>query len=702
MSKPGKDIANTDKGSKVPKSEPVTDNAALLTFDQLFDYKSILELFNEGVCIKNQDGVILYANRKYCDQLGFTQEELIGKSSDHLYLNEKELKIAMGKMELRKKGIEDTYENVMRKKDGSPLYVRVSGKPFFDAKKNFIGSIATHFDISRQKETEVELRMSKTELETAVEQRTIELSEANAALLNEVKERKQTQLALRHTEKNFRDIFDSSPDGIFVESLDGRIMDVNDEACKMHGYSREEMLKMSVEDLTPQSHLENVAIRQPLLAGGEMKTFEAQALHKDGSIIPIEVKVSKFKYNKKPALLLHVRDISDRLKSQQLLHKINVELENKVRERTRDLEVLNQNLQLSEQLYRHIARNIPRSAIFIFDNNMHYVLAEGDLIGTISLPREHIEGQSIYDLFTDEQAHDVENVYKWAIEGKSGSYDYELDGRIYQINYLPVKNDAAEIIYGMLMVVDITDLKKIQLELQKQASELKRSNEELERFAYVASHDLQGPLRTISSYLQLLESRHSNALSEDAKEFINYSVNGAKRLQRLIQDLLNYSRINSRPKPYNDVNLNDLLKVVVGNIQSNIDASGATVRIDTMPTLIGDSNQLMQLFQNLMDNGIKFIKDRKPVLHVFAIDQDTHWEFIIQDNGIGIAPEFREKIFHIFQRLHADTDFPGTGIGLAICKKIVHLHGGEIWFESEVDKGTTFHFTISKNLRKAQ
>jgi PAS domain S-box-containing protein len=700
MPSPDKDIVKAGKGSNEPKVEPVTDSAGVLTFDQLFDYKSILELFNEGVCIKNPDGVILYANKKYCEQLGYTQEELIGYSSDKLYLNEKELKVAVGKMELRKKGIEDTYENVMRKKDGSPLYVRVSGKPFFDAKKNFIGSIATHFDISRQKETEVELRISKTELETAVQQRTAELSEANAALLSEVKERKQTQLALRHTEKNFRDIFDSSPDGIFVENLEGRIMDVNEEACKMHGYTREEMLKMTVEDLAPRSHMENIAIRQPLLAGGEMKTFEAQALHKDGTIIPIEVKVSKFKYNKKPALLLHVRDISDRLKSQQLLHKINIELENKVRERTNDLELLNQDLQISEQLYRHIARNIPRSAIFIFDKNMHYVLAEGDLIGTISLPRESIEGQSIYELFTDEQAGDVENVYKWALDGKSGSYDYELDSRIYQINYLPVKNDSAEIIYGMLMVVDITDMKKIQLELQKQASELKRSNEELERFAYVASHDLQGPLRTISSYLQLLESRYSSALSDDAKEFINYSVNGAKRLQRLIQDLLNYSRINSRPKPYSDVNLADLLKVVVGNIQTNIDASGAVVKIDAMPTVIGDSSQLMQLFQNLMDNGIKFHRERKPELQVSAIDRETHWEFTIADNGIGIAPEFKEKIFHIFQRLHADTDFPGTGIGLAICKKIVHLHGGDIWFESEIDKGTTFFFTISKALKR--
>lgn len=671
-----------------------------LSFDSLLDYKSLLDIFHEGICIKTEDGIILYANEKYCSQLGYSKNELIGQSNLDLFDDEKQKGISKSKLELRRKGITDTYEIRMRRKDGLPIWLRVSGRPFFDASNKFVGSIATHTDITKQREVEEELRKSKEELESLVNQRTRELTLMNSQLINEIKERKLAQVAQRQSERSFRDIFDASPDAIFVEDLNGKILDVNEEACKLHDCSREELIGKTIYELTPQNQHEAVDARQPLLTKGEVRVFESYAMKSNGDTAPIEVKVSKFNYNKKPALLLHVRDISDRLKAQNLMHKINVELESKVRERTADLQEMNKSLQLSEQLYRQIARNIPRSAIFVFDNELRYVLAEGNLIGFISLEREHIEGKSIYELFSKEQLQEVEHIYKWTIEGISGSYDFEQNNFSYQINYLPIRSDEGEIIYGMLMVVDITDLKKIQQKLESQATDLKRSNEELERFAYVASHDLQGPLRTISSYLQLLESRYSDKLQGDAKEFINYSVAGAKRMQRLIQDLLNYSRINTRPKAFTEVNLNEVMQVVIKNIESNVEASGAELRVDTLPTVVGDSNQLMQLFQNLIDNAIKFVKDRKPLVLVNVEDHKNEWLFVIRDNGIGIQQEFKEKIFQIFQRLHAETDFPGTGIGLAICKKIAHLHGGDIWFESEPEHGTAFFFSISKNLRK--
>ncbi len=681
---------------KPPKKNNTIAGFNEISFDELLDYKALLDLFHEGICIKNQDGIILYANEQYCKQLGYTKNELTGTSSYDLFETDKERELSKNKMELRKKGVVDTYEIKMRKKDGSPIWLRVNGRPFFDKDKNFIGSIATHTDITRQRTYEEQLRASQEELESLVNQRTRELTTMNGQLLNEIKQHKLTQVALRQSEQSFRDIFDASPDAIFVESLNGEILDVNDEACRLYGCSREELIGKNVYDITPQSQHEAVDVRQPLLSKGDIRVFESQIERADGTFTPIEVKVSKFSYNKKSALLMHVRDISERVKSHHVMHKINTELENKVRERTADLQELNKTLQISEQLYRQIARNIPRSAIFVFDKELRYVLAEGNLIGFISLEREFIEGKSIYELFAEEQLKEVEHIYKWTMDGVSGSYDFDQNGKSYQINYLPIRNDDGEIIYGMLMVVDITDLKKIQLKLESQTQDLKRSNEELERFAYVASHDLQGPLRTITSYLQLLESRYSDKLQGDAKEFIEYSVAGAKRMQRLIQDLLNYSRINTRPKPFAEVNLNDLMQVVLKNLETNIQASNAEVRLDTLPIVVGDSNQLMQLFQNLIDNAIKFVKNRKPLIQVNVEDHKNEWIFVIRDNGIGIQPEFKEKIFQIFQRLHAETDFPGTGIGLAICKKITHLHGGEIWFESEPESGTAFFFSIKK------
>lgn len=685
--------------AKKNKPEKI-DEKPQLKFHQLLDYKALLELFNDGVLIKSAENKIVFVNEKLCSLLGYTVDELIGTSGYQFLADDKQIELVEQKRQLRKKGITDSYDLQVKRKSGEMLWLKVTGRPYFDDEGKFIGSIGIFSNITEQRIAEKELRKAKDEFETLVNLRTRELTATNTKLLNEIKERKLAQIALKNSEQQFRDIFNNSPDAIFVEDLNGTILDVNDEACAMHGRKREELIGKSIWELTPDSQHEAVKTRQPLLAQGEMRVFESQALKSDGSTVPIEVKVSRFTYNGNPALLLHVRDVSDRIKSQLLMHKINVELEDKVRRRTQDLEEANKTLRLSENLYRQIARNIPRSAIFVFDSNLRYLLAEGNLIGFISLQREHIEGKSIYELFTAEQLKEVEHIYKLTIEGFSGSYELEQNNLVYQINYLPIRNDDGDIIYGMLMVMDITDLKKIQQKLEKQTAELKRSNEELERFAYIASHDLQGPLRTISSYLQLLESRYSDKLQGDAKEFIEYSVAGAKRMQRLIQDLLNYSRINTRPKPFADVNLNDLMQVVLKNLETNIQSSNVDLRIDKLPTVFGDSNLLMQLFQNLMDNAIKFVKNRQPQVTVNVEDHQKEWRFAIRDNGIGIEPEFKEKIFQIFQRLHSETDFPGTGIGLAVCKKITHLHGGDIWFESEPGMGTVFFFTISKNLNK--
>ena len=250
----------------------------------------------------------------------------------------------------------------------------------------------------------------------------------------------------------------------------------------------------------------------------------------------------------------------------------------------------------------------------------------------------------------------------------------------------------------MVMVFDISDLKGVQRELEQRATQLERSNEELERFAYVASHDLQGPLRTIASYLQLLELRYKNKLDPEALEFIDFSVNGAKRMQQLILDLLNYSKISSAPKPFVKTNLNDLVKTVLKGLNSTIKVTKAEIKLDELPEIMAEPNHLYQLFQNLIDNALKFIKGDAPKITISVEERENEWEFSIGDNGIGIKDEYKEKIFQIFQRLHSISDYPGTGVGLAICKKVVQLHGGNIWFTSTPGNGTTFYFTINKHV----
>lgn len=276
--------------------------------------------------------------------------------------------------------------------------------------------------------------------------------------------------------------------------------------------------------------------------------------------------------------------------------------------------------------------------------------------------------------------------------GKVYQQEVDCGESVYTLALTPLSDDGLVNIYGM----DITLRKRAEQQLALTMEQLRVSNRDLEQFAYIASHDLQEPLRMIANYVQLIERRYNDKLDQDARDFIHYAVDGAVRMQQLIDSLLEYSRLQSRKKPFDSVDLDAVLKRALHDMERLIVETDARITFGPLPAVRGDELQLGQIFQNLISNALKFRSAARPEVHITAGEFPGYWKISVRDNGIGIDPEHQDKIFKIFKRLHSRADYPGTGIGLAVCKRIIERHGGETGVESEAGKGSTFWFTLPK------
>jgi len=267
---------------------------------------------------------------------------------------------------------------------------------------------------------------------------------------------------------------------------------------------------------------------------------------------------------------------------------------------------------------------------------------------------------------------------------------------------IPVEVSVAPLEYGQDLYLfcvarDISERKAVEASLRNHAEELSRSNRELEQFAYISSHDLKEPLRMVTVYVQMLQNTLEGKLDAQTKAYLDFAVEGSRRMRDLINDLLAYSRVSKEFGAFTDVVTNELVDIALQNLKTSIEESGAKVEVDPLPPIQANSSQIVQLFQNILANAIKFRPPgSKPRIRISARESDDKWIFSVKDNGIGISNQYLNRIFVIFQRLHTSQKYPGTGIGLSICKKIVENHGGSIWAESELGKGSTFYFALPK------
>jgi two-component system CheB/CheR fusion protein len=383
------------------------------------------------------------------------------------------------------------------------------------------------------------------------------------------------------------------------------------------------------------------------------------------------------------------------------LRRFNLELEEEVTKQTA-------NLQISEDKYKTLFYKSPLPKWIYDEKTLRFLEVNDAAVRMYGYSQQEFLSMTIADIRPPEDVDslmaDIAESRKEPEAVRNGQWRHiKQNGEVIevQVNGHSIEYEGRKA--RMVAIIDVTERRRHETQLQalnadlgKRAEELATSNGELERFAYIASHDLQEPLRMVSSFLQLLQKKYGGHLDAKADQYIHYAVDGAERMKALIMDLLEYSRVGTGKDGFGWVNTEIVLGEVCDVFREKIISARATIDVAPLPTVWGDKVQLTQLFQNLLSNALKYHSEQRPMIRMRAEEQSCCWKFSIEDNGIGIDPQFFDKIFIIFQRLHNKNDYSGTGIGLAICKKIVERHGGKIWVESMPEKGSLFYFTITK------
>ncbi len=602
-------------------------------------YRGIFENAVEGIFQTRPDGRFLAINPALAHMLGYgSPRELMDEVTDarQLFIDPSRREDFIRQMTAF--GLVTNFENQVLCKDGSKIWVSENVRALRDVGGKLVGYEGMAVDITERKRAERELLAEKEKLESVVK---------------------------------------GIGAGLSLLDSEARLVWANDTWQRWFG-SIEKLKGKLCHELYDLKDPEKECSALCTLRSGEIERGESFAELIDGEKKYFQLTTAPVKDEQGKIIQM-------------------VELTQDITERKRAEEALLE----SEKRFRSVAQSAT-DAIISADSADNIISWNKGAQTIFGYPEEEALGKSITILMPERYRdahlkglHRVNSTGETRVIGKPIELaGLRKDGSEFPLELSLSTWKTGERRFYTGIIRDITGRKRAEEKLKQTLAELERSNAELEQFAYVASHDLQEPLRMVTSFTQLIEKRYKGKLDKDADEFIGFVVDGATRMQEMINDLLTYSRVGRRGEPFRPTDCESVLGRVLANLKMAVEENKAAVTHDTLPTVMADASQMVQLFQNLISNAIKFKREEPPRVHVSAEQKGKEWFFSVRDNGIGIAPEFFERIFIIFHRLHSRDRYPGTGIGLAICKKIVERHGGRIWVESELGKGSIFYFTI--------
>ncbi|MDY6964712.1 MAG: PAS domain S-box protein [Halobacteriota archaeon] len=578
-------------------------------------------------------------NKKGCEILGYEEEEIFGKNWFDSFIPEKGregAKTVFQKLVTGETESVEYFEDATLTKSGEERLISWHDTAVTDDSGNILGIFKSGEDIT---------------------------------------ERSRAEEAIKAKEEKYRDVVENIKEGLYNMDLKGRVYFINPKiAEKISGYEIDEIEGKSLNKLVPKEEA-SVAIKklQKVLKGEVVHNYETKIKTKDGTVIPILMSMTpKMKYGKVTGLFGVVNDISELKEAEKALRE-------------------------SEKKYSAIVNGGSDGVIIIKD--LKVVFSNQKTLDLIGYPKiDDTRQLNLFKIVRHEYLLKAFDRYRRRMAGEEVPQTLEIELSHKDGHVIPAELNSSKIEYNggpadVIFLREITERKMADEKLKKTLKDLERSNRELEQFAFVASHDLQEPLRMVGSYVQLLSRRYSGKLGPDADEFIEYAVDGATRMHNMINDLLTYSRVGRRGKTLEPTDCETVLDNALLALLKIIEENNAVITHDPLPTVMADDDQLVLVFQNLIDNAIRYRSENPPSIHISAEEKSDFWLFSVRDNGIGIDPEYKDMIFQVFFRLR-DREQYGTGMGLANCEKIVERHGGRMWVESKPGEGSTFYFTI--------